>query len=225
MLITVIRTVILYLLVVAAVRLMGKRQVGELQPLELVVTILLSEIAATPMQNNTIPMLRGIVAVSILTVLELLFSVFSLKSVRFRNISEGKPQVVVKDGKPDEKQLKKQRLTVEDILSALRQKNIFNLSDVKTAIVETNGTLSVMTHAAKTPVTPADMMLSVSEKEMPCPVMADTKATGIFYDECGLDDNKLKKLLNERGINPKTVYLLTVDASGNVSLIEKEQTK
>ena len=225
MLIIVIRTVILYLLVVAAVRLMGKRQVGDLQPLELVVTILLSEIAATPMQNNNIPMLRGIVAVCILTVLELLFSVVSLKSVRFRNFTEGKPQVVVRDGKPVDKQLKKLRLTVEDILSALRQKSVFSLGDVKTAVVETNGTLSVLTRATKTPVNPADLMLPVDEKEMACPIMADGKATGIFYEECGFNDKKLKELLHERGLEPKNVYLLTVDASGNVALIERKETK
>ena len=143
--VTIIRTLIIYLLVVLTVRLMGKRQIGEMQPAELVITILLSEIAAVPVQDNSIPMLNSIAAILLLASLEIIQSAVSLKSKSFRKMCDGSPVTVVTNGKVDYAQLKKLRLTYEDLSGALRQKDVFDMKEVATAIVETNGAISVET--------------------------------------------------------------------------------
>ena len=141
--VTIIRTVILYLLVIAAVRLMGKRQIGQMQPTELVVTILLSEIAAVPMQDTETPLLNSVIAVLLLAAFEIIQSAVSLKSRKFRRLFDGSPAVIVSNGEADIKKMRKLRLTADDLSSALRQKDIFDINEVLFAVVETNGTLSV----------------------------------------------------------------------------------
>lgn len=225
MIITIIRTVILYMLAVIAVRIMGKRQVGELQPMEFIVTILLSEIVAIPMQNNNIPLLNSVISVLVLTSLAIILSFTSLKSMRLRNILEGKPQVVITNGRPDNEQLKKLRLTLDDVLGALRQKNIFSISEVKYAILETNGSLSVMLNSENKGVTPKDLKLKVKEAELECPVIIDGKESDLFFNQCSMDNKKLNKLLQDKGLNIETVYLLTIDKLGNMVLIERDDIK
>ena len=144
MLTTIIRVVILYLFVSAAIRIMGKRNIGELQPTELVITLLLSEFASIPIEDNSVPLINSLIPVMILISLEIINSVISMKSTKFRNISDGNALLIIKDGKLDQKQLKKLRFTVDDVLSALRQKDVFDLNEVAYAIIETNGTLSVL---------------------------------------------------------------------------------
>lgn len=223
MMITVIRTVILYLLAVAAVRLMGKRQVGELQPMELIVTILLSEIVAIPMQNNDIPLMNSVIAVLILTSIAIIISVIVLKSIKLRNLFEGKPQVVITNGRPDDKQLKRLRLTLDDILGALRQKSVFSINEVKYAIVETDGSLSVLLNSESKPLTPSDLNLNAKEAKLDCPVILDGKQSNVFFSQCLMDKNKLEKLLFENKLRADSVYLLTVNTSGIVTLIEKDK--
>lgn len=225
MIITIIRTVILYMLAVVAVRIMGKRQVGELQPMEFIVTILLSEIVAIPMQNNNIPLLNSVISVLVLTSLAIILSFASLKSMRLRNALEGKPQVVVTNGRPDNEQLKKLRLTLDDVLAALRQKNIFSISEVKYAILETDGSLSVMLNSESRQVTPSDLKLNVAKAELECPVIIDGKKSNLFFNQCGMDNRKFKELLNDNELNINTIYLLTVDKSGNMVFIEKDDVK
>lgn len=225
MMITIIRTFILYLLAIVAVRIMGKRQVGELQPMELIVTILLSEIVAIPIQNNDIPLMNSIISVLILTSIAVIISVIALKNMKLRNVLEGKPQVVVTDGIPDNNQLKKLRLTLDDILGALRQKGIFSIDEVKYAIVETNGTLSVMINSENQPVTPTDLKLDVEKAELDCPVIVDGKASDVFFEQCEMDNAKLGNLLKENKLKADSVYLLTVDSSGIITLIEKDEVK
>ena len=144
MLISFIRTVILLVCVVAAVRLMGKRQIAQLQPVELVITILLSQIAATPMQDNDLPLLNTVVALLVLAGIEIILSAAGMKNKKIRTLLEGNPVVVIKDGVPDRKQLSRLRYTEDDITEALRQKDIFDISQVQYAVAETNGALSVI---------------------------------------------------------------------------------
>ena len=157
MVLTILRIFILYVLATAAVRIMGKRQIGELQPSELVITILLSEIAAIPMQDTDIPLLNSVVAVLLLVAFEIISSVISMKSRGARRLLEGNAVTVIRDGKIDQKEIKRLRYTVDDLLTALRQKDVFVLSDVTYAIVETNGTLSVVKKAAVDYLRPSDM--------------------------------------------------------------------
>ena len=144
MLICFIRTLILFVVIIFGLRLMGKRQIGQLQPAELVITILLSEIAATPMQDNDISMLNSVVAIMILVSLEIIMSAISLKSMSFRGLLQGNSIVIIKDGVIDPGQMKRLRFTLDDLLEALRQKDVFDIEEVEYAVVETNGTLSVL---------------------------------------------------------------------------------
>ena len=143
MLITIIRLVILYCMITVAIRLMGKRQVGELKPTELVVTILLSELAAIPIQDNSLPMTTAIIAAAVLVSLEIIGSVLAVRSTRFRKLTQGNSVVVIEKGKLDLNALGNLRIAFDDLIEALRQKDVFDIAEVKTCYVETNGQLSV----------------------------------------------------------------------------------
>ena len=132
MLTSFFRTVILLIIIVIAVRIMGKRQIGQLQPAELVVTILLSEIAATPMQDNDIPMLNSVVAILVLVALEIIMSALSLKSIKIRGVLQGNSVILIKDGEIQQNQMKRLRFTLDDLLEALRQKDVFDVSLLST---------------------------------------------------------------------------------------------
>ena len=139
MAISAIRTVIIYIFIIAAMRIMGKRQLGELQPVELVVTLLISDLAAVPMQESGMPLLNGLIPIVVLVALELLLSGLMLKSSGFSKLISGNPIVIIRDGKLDQKALKRLRLTVEDLMETLRQQNAFDIREIEYAIAETNG--------------------------------------------------------------------------------------
>jgi len=143
MMITVIRLIILYCFVTVAVRLMGKRQVGELHPSELVVTILLSELVAIPIQDNSLPMATSLIAGALLISLEIVSSVIAVHSKKFRDLTQGTSVPVIAAGNLDTNQLRNLRLTLDDLLEALRQKDVFEIIEVETCVIETNGQISV----------------------------------------------------------------------------------
>ena len=144
MLISIIRTVLLYAFIILAVRIMGKRQISDMQTSELVITLVISDIAAIPMQNNNQPLLSGLLPILILVSLEIIVSIIMLKSKRFRDVICGHPVVIIQDGKILEQQIKKLRISYEDLYSLLRQQEVFDVSDVKYGIVETNGSVSLL---------------------------------------------------------------------------------
>lgn len=222
MLTSFLRTVILLIIIVFAVRIMGKRQIGQLQPAELVVTILLSEIAATPMQDNDIPMLNTVVAILVLVSLEILMSALSLKSVRIRSLLQGNSLILIRDGKIDQPQMKRLRYTLDDLLEALRQKDVFDISDVQYAIAETDGTLSVMLKPEKRTVTREDMKINKPDGGLPCVVIMDGTVIRSDYNDCKMNDKKLYEILRKSGLKTDDVYLLTVDGKGNTNLIRKD---
>ena len=222
MLTTIIRTLILYLAAVFSVRLMGKRQIGELQPTELVVTILLSEIAAIPIQDNDIPLINSIVPVMLLVGFEILSSVIGIKSVRFRKINDGNPFIIIKDGVIDQKKLKALRLTVDDLLSALRQKDVFDISDVEYAVMETNGAVSLLLKPEKRGVTAQDMNITIKDSGFLCPVIVDGRIIGKHMSSCGFSRKKLDSALKKAKLSQDEVLLMTVDKNGKTEIIKKE---
>lgn len=222
MLTTIIRTVILYLAAVFSVRLMGKRQIGELQPTELVVTILLSEIAAIPIQDNDIPLINSIVPLMLLVGFEILSSVIGIKSVRFRKINDGNPFIIIKDGVIDQKKLNALRLTVDDLLSALRQKDVFDISDVEYAVMETNGSVSLLLKPEKRGVTAQDMNITVKDSGFLCPVIIDGRIIGKHLSNCGFSRKKLDSALKKAKLSQNEVLLMTVDKNGKTEIIKKE---
>ncbi|MGN0568959.1 MAG: DUF421 domain-containing protein [Candidatus Fimenecus sp.] len=222
MFVTLIRTVILYLFVISTVRIMGKRQIGELQPTELVITILLSEIVAIPMQDNDIPLLSAVIPVMVLVGFEILISVISLKSVRFRSAMQGNSIIVIRDGVPDLKEIKKIRFTIDDILEALRQKDIFDISKVQYAIVETNGSISVMLKPEFSEVTKKDLRLKAEDNGIPCAVIVDGRIIESNFKYCNMTLNKLNEIIKKDNIKIKNTLLMTVDKKGNKTVIGKD---
>ncbi len=144
MLIILIRTVLLYIYVTLAVRIMGKRQISDMQTSELVITLIISDIAAIPMQNTDLPLFSGFIPITVLVIIEIVVSIIMLKSKKFRKIMCGNPIVIIKDGKILQDQLKKLRITYEDLYSLLRQQEVFDVSEIRYGIVETNGSISIL---------------------------------------------------------------------------------
>lgn len=222
MFVTLIRTIILYLIVIATVRIMGKRQIGELQPTELVVTILLSEIVAIPMQDNDIPLVNTFIPVLVLVGFEILISVISLKSVRFRSAIQGNSLIIIRNGVLDQKQIKRLRYSVDDILEALRGKDVFDISKVQYAIIETNGKINVMLKPEYTNVICQDLKLKPADNGIPCVVIADGKIIQSDFKDCGMSMEKLQKIIKKDNINVKETLLMTIDKSGNKTVIGRD---
>ena len=223
MLISFIRTLILLLAVVAALRLMGKRQIGQLQPSELVVTILLSQVAASPMQDNDISLLNTLVVMAVLAGAEVLLSALALKNIRVRRLLDGSPVVLVRDGVPDQAQMRRLRYTLHDLTEALRAKGVFDLNNVRIALAETDGSVSVL---LKTEAAPAP--LAFFEKEprdggMPVMLIADGTVLEDGLREAGLDRAALEGILRKERVRAADVFLLTCDAAGKRRLIRKER--
>ena len=216
-----IRTIILYVIVIFVVRLMGKRQIGQLQPTELVVTILLSEIAAIPLENNSVPLINSVAAVILLACLEVISSGIALKSGKYRRIVEGNAVFIIKEGKLDVKALKKLRYSIDDIMEGLRQKDVFDISDVEYAVVETNGNLSVLLKADKIPLTLESIDKKGEEKGIPAVVIADGKYIYSNFSLCKTSREKIDKILRKEKTVVDEVMLMTLDKKGNKFIIPK----
>lgn len=225
MLITLCRTVILYILVLLTFRILGKRQVGELQPADLVITLLLSEILVIPMQDTQIPLINTFIPVLVLIGLEIFVSVFSIKSIKFRNLLQGNSLIVIRNGILDQKQLKRLRFTVDDLLEALRKKDVFDIAEVQYAIVETDGTLSVLLKPAYRAPQAQALRAQEPDDGIPCVVISDGRIIQSDFKECGMSPQKLQNLLTSKKIEIQNIMLMTVDKSGNTNIIRKEDAE
>lgn len=223
MAINFIRAIIIYVVIIIAVRLMGKRQVGELKPHELVITILISAIAVIPLEENSMPLANCLVPILLFVSLEIIMSVISMKSLWFRNLLQGRPIFIIRQGKLDQKKLKQLRLTMDDVVDALRQKDIFDISQVEDAVIETNGSISVLPKAEHQPITASDINLSVKEKGMPVAIVIDGKPVNEYFNEYKLKDSEIELVLQTVNRDAKRIMLLTIDDDGNTYLIEKEK--
>ena len=222
MITTIIRVVILYLFVSTSIRIMGKRNIGELQPTELVITLLLSEFAAIPIEDNSVPLLNSIIPVMILISLEIINSVISMKSTKFRNLSDGNALLIIKDGKLDQKQLKKLRFTVDDVLSALRQKDVFDINEVAFAVIETNGTLSVLLKPQFQNATKTDVNVKTKKDGFTCPVIIDGVVIKKNLDYCDINSETIEKILEKKNVHKKEIFLMNIDKDKNAEIILKE---
>ena len=223
MAINFIRAIIIYVVIIIAVRLMGKRQVGELKPHELVITILISAIAVIPLEENSMPLANCLVPILLFVSLEIIMSVISMKSLWFRNLLQGRPIFIIRQGKLDQKKLKQLRLTMDDVVDALRQKDVFDISQVEDAVIETNGSISVLPRAEYQPITASDINLSVKEKGMPVAIVIDGKPVNEYFNEYKLKDSEIELVLQTVNRDAKRIMLLTIDDDGNTYLIEKEK--
>ncbi|MEZ3421856.1 MAG: DUF421 domain-containing protein [Eubacterium sp.] len=221
--ITFIRAVIIYITVIVAMRIMGKRQIGELKPHELVITVLVSQVASIPLEDNSMPLANMFVPILIFVSFEIIVSVISMKSINFRNLIQGKPIFVIKNGKLDEKQMKRLRFTVDDLIDAIRQKDVFDISGVQDAVIETNGSISVLQKAENAPVTPKQLNLSVDEVSTPITIVIDGKPVTEYFGKEKINNSKIELVVNNENTDITKIMLLTIDASGNTYLIPKKE--
>ena len=223
MIITITRTIILYIFVTLGIRLMGKRQIGEMQPNELVVTLLISETAAIPLQDTTQPILNGLVAIFVLVILEIMISVLSMKSRFMRKIMNGKSAVIIKNGVIDQQMMKSVRMTVLDLVELLRGQDVFDISTVAFAVLEVNGNLSVLLKSAEQPATVADLKIEKKKALLQLPVISDGKIVKESLDFVQADEKDIRKKL--KGDNISDVFLMTMDKEGNHNIIKRREEK
>lgn len=224
MTIVLIRSLILYLVVSFSIRLMGKRQLGELQPSELVVTILISNIATLALEDIEIPLLHGVLPILALVCYEVMASWISLKSVRFRRWISGSPKIIIQNGIVDQEMLKTLRFSVDDLMTALRMSGVFFIEEVQFAVVETNGSVSVYQKSAYQPSEKQDMNAVQPCCDPPQTIVADGKLREKTLSEIGLDRQWLETVLHREKISIKDIFLLTADKSSQYQLIPKGVT-
>lgn len=218
------RTIILYFILMIGLRLMGKRQIGELEPSELVLTLIISDLAAVPMQDFGIPLVYGLFPIMALLCLSMLLSFFSLKSIRFRGLVCGYPTVIIRNGKLLQQNMARNRFTVDELLEQLRVQGYSDLSAVKYAILETSGQLSVLPYTKDSPVTPQVMNLDVQDDvTLPVLLINDGHIMSQNLSASGYDGVWLDKQLKARRLtSPRQVFLMTVDEAGSITCVAKE---
>ncbi len=220
-----IRGIIIYVTVIFAVRLMGKRQIGELQPAELVVTILLSQVASMPFESLEIPLLSILSIIFMLIALEIICSVIGMKIKGFRNLIQGNPILIIKDGKLVQKELKNVRYSVEDLLEALRLKDIFDISQVQFAYIETNGSISVLMKNRFRPLIIDDTEIKTSPCELPCLVISDGKIVKSQLDICAMTQKRLDSIIKKENVKLEDIMLMTAERGGKYYIVRKESGK
>lgn len=223
MLINFVRAIIIYILVLIVMRLMGKREIGQLQPFELVISIMIADLASIPMTDPGVPIFNGVVPILGLLAMHLLITVLNIKSVNIRKFTCGKPTILIYRGRIDEEALKKERFTVSELQERLRGKDVFNLGDVEFAILETNGEVSVILKPNKRNTTPEDFSIEPDYEGLPYDLIVDGK---IMYDnlnKIGKDERWLLKQIVKFKVTPDNVLIATMDGKGNFFCQKKER--
>lgn len=223
MLATFLRVIILYLLVLITMRLMGKREIGQLQPFELAISIMIADLASVPMADIGIPIASGIVPILGLLTLHLLISFINLKSVRAREIICGKPSILIYRGKINEKALKKERFTVNELEERLRGNNISNIADVEYAILETSGQITVIPKPDKRTTIPADFNIMPEYQGIPYDLVVDGKVMNQNLKILGKDYEWLKKQVERFKMKPEEALLVTYDGNEQIFCQAKEK--
>lgn len=200
---------------------MGKRQISDLQTSELVITILISNIAAIPMQNTEQPLLTGVVPIGILVCCEIFVSYLMLKNIKIREIICGKPVIIINNGKVQQDSLKYLRLSIEDLFEQLRQLDVFSLDDVAFAIMETNGQMSVLKKSDKQPPDCSKLNITVPPAVIDTVVVSDGNIRDFSLKLCGLSKEWLKKTLSKQNINIREIFIMTANKNQEFNIIKK----
>ena len=220
---TFIRVSIIYILVLIVMRLMGKREISQMQPFELVIAIMIADLASVPMSDTGIPITNGIIPILALLLFQLLISIINLKSINLRKIICGKPQILIYRGKIDEKALKNEKITVNELQERLRQKSIFNLGDVEYAILETNGEISVIQKPEKRNTIPEDFSIVPEYEGIPYDLIVDGKIMHENLTKIGRDETWLKNQIKKFGFNPEEVLIATFDGKEQIFCQQKQK--
>ena len=220
-----VRVSIIYLVVLIVMRLMGKREISQMQPFELVIAIMIADLASVPMSDTGIPIFNGIIPILALLLFQLIISIINLKSITLRKIICGKPRMLIYRGKIDEGALKKEKITINELQERLRGNNIFNLSDVEYAILETNGEVTVIQKPEKRNLMPEDLNITPEYEGIPYDLVVDGKIMEENLKAIGKDKIWLEKQLKKFDVQPKNTLIATIDGKGDFFCQKKEGGK
>ena len=219
--IVLIRAVVLYIVLAFSLRLMGKRQLGELQPSELVVTILISNIAAIPVEDSSVPMIMGIIPILTLVCIDVIMSGIMLKFARVRKLMIGSPRIIISEGEILQKEMRRLRYTVDDLTEAMREQQIFDLTQVHFAIVETTGKINFLLKKDYQPAEKQDVSAGGSTQNPPSVIIRDGVIDKEQLQLLGLGEGWLKKILRENNVSERNVFLLMSESGGKYTMIKK----
>ncbi len=222
MLINFFRSIILYIIVLIVMRLMGKREIGQLQPFELAISIMIADLATIPMADTGIPIGNGIIPILGLLVMHLIISLINLKSIKLREIICGKPRILIYRGKIQENALIKERFTINELQERIRSQNIISLGDVEYAILETSGQITVIEKPNKRQATPEDFGIMPEYEGIPYDLVVDGKIMKKNLEAIGKNYNWLKKEINKFGFNPEETLIATIDGRNHIFCQKKE---
>lgn len=224
MFILIIRTFVLYFVVIFVMRIMGKRQIGQFEPYEFAITLMISEIATLPMQDTRIPILHGVVSIITLGFLQTVLAIIQLKFKTVRHILNGKPSIVIRNGIIDIKELRNLRFNINDLMEEIRLMGYLNVDDIQIAILETSGQLSVFPKHAKATIDRGDLSITGNEEQVPVMLIMDGKICYENLKVINKDENWVLNQLQEKNITtPKEVFLAVMNSSGKVYIQLKEE--
>ena len=223
MILSYFRTLILYGILIAVIRLMGKRQIGQMEASEFVVTMLVANLAAIPMENPEKPLHTGIIPIVTVLGLELILSFLSMKSIGLRKLLCGKPVILMENGNVLQKNLRKNRITLDELTSMLREKDILDLKTVQYAILETNGNLSVFPYPKERPASAKEAGIQVKKQYLPLTVISDGVLLRDNLQKLGKDTKWVQKVLSQHNASLQNTLLLTADGSDRILFYPKEK--
>lgn len=216
------KTLILYAFLITTVRLLGKRQIGEMEPSEFVVSMLLANLATLPIEED-IPLLHGILPIVLVFCGEWILSLLSLKNIKIRRLFCGKPVLLIENGKISQRNLRRTRISLDELTMNLRENGIFDLSTVKYAILETNGQISTLLYSEHAPASAKDAGIPVTDTELPITIISDGRLLHENLRLAGRDHRWVEKLLMQKGCKKNEVLMLTVDKAGTVTLLRRQE--
>ena len=225
MIISYIRTILLYGILIMVIRLMGKRQIGQMEPSEFVVTMLVANLASIPMQDSAIPLFSGLVPILTVLGMELVLSALSLRSIRLRKLLCGKPVILIENGNILQENLRKTRITLDELTGHLREKDVLDLQAVQYAILETNGNLSVFPYPKERPATAREAGIPARKQYLPLTIVSDGRVLSHNLQKAGKTDAWLQSTLKKQDATLQDTWLLTVDGGDNILFYRKENTK
>lgn len=218
-----IRTILIYTLLLLAMRLMGKRQIGELGFSDFVTTLLISEIASLPITDSSIPLSHAIVPIALVVTFEVLSSALIAKSPKLKNLTTARPATLIRDGKICDKEMQRSRLSTDELISELRQKDICDISEVQYAILEQNGKISVISKAKHRPPTAEQLNLHIEDEGLYHIIIDKGQINRHALKDLQLDRNELLQELTEKNLCPKDIYLMMINDMGKRTIIKKNQ--
>lgn len=221
MIISVIRTILMYAFVLFSIRIMGKRQLSDMQTSELVITMIIADIASIPMQNTSQPILSGIVPILLLISAEIIISILMMKLPTFRNFVCGKPEILISDGRLNQSMLRKLRLTTEDLSVLLRQEGVFNIEDVQYCIIETNGKISVLLKPEKRSPTLSEMGVATKDTGIEAVIISDGELLRSSMALCSVDKKWIEKTLKEENLKVSDVMMMTANKLREYNIIRR----